>query len=99
MPLWGKTDNTTGEPKFTSHHEGMDSSNYTMYGVDTTEQGVATNAGSQYAPAHAGYVGITTYMDMHGNLRVKTETLVALNITSADQSDDTIDAAGGFADS
>ena len=44
MPLWGKTDNTAGEPKFTSHHEGMDSSNYTMYGVDTTEQGVATNA-------------------------------------------------------
>ena len=36
-----------------------------------------------------------SYMDMHGNLRVKTETLVALNITSADQSDDTIDAAGG----
>ena len=36
----------------------------------------------------------STHMDMHGNLRVKTETLVALNITSADQSDDTI-----FADS
>ena len=34
------------------------------------------------------------YMDMHGTLRVKTETLVALNITSADQSDDTL-----FADS
>ena len=42
MPLWGKTDNTAGEPKFTSHHEGMDSSNYTMYGVDVTEHGVAT---------------------------------------------------------
>ena len=42
MPLWGKTDNTAGEPKFTSHHEGMDSSNFTMYGVDTTEQSVAT---------------------------------------------------------
>ena len=36
-----------------------------------------------------GWVGISTHMDMHGNLRVKTETLVALNITSADQSDDT----------
>ena len=35
MSLWGKTDNTAGEPKFTSHHEGMDSSNFTMYGVDT----------------------------------------------------------------
>ena len=37
MPLWGKTDNTAGEPKFTTHHEGMDSSNFTMYGVDTNE--------------------------------------------------------------
>ena len=37
-------------------------------------------------------------MDMHGNLRVKTETLVALNITSGDQADDVIDAAGGFTD-
>ena len=102
MPLWGKTDNTAGEPKFTSHHEGMDSSNFTMYGVDTTEQGVANGASGnarKFAPSHAGYVGITSYTDMHGNLRVKTETLVALNITSADQSDDTIDAAGGFADS
>ena len=90
MPLWGKTDNTAGEPKFTSHHEGMDSSNYTMYGVDTTEQGVATNAGSQYAPAPARSVGITTYMDMHGNLRVKTETIVASSSITGDASDDTI---------
>ena len=88
MPLWGKTDNTAGEPKFTSHHEGMDSSNYTMYGVDTTEQGVATNAGSQYAPAHAGYVGIMTYMDSGGNLRVKTEVLVASSSITGDASDD-----------
>ena len=102
MPLCGKTDNTAGEPKFTAQHEGMDSSNFTMYGVDTTEQGVVngkTGDARKYAPAHAGGVGIATHMDMHGNLRVKTETLVALNITSADQSDDTIDAAGGFLDS
>ena len=97
MPLWGKTDNTAGEPKFTSHHEGMDSSNFTMYGVDTTEQGVVngkTGDARKYAAPHAGWVGINTYMDMHGNLRVKTETLVALNITSGDQSDDAV-----FADS
>ena len=90
MPLWGKTDNTAGEPKFTPHHEGMDSSNFTMYGVDTTEQGVANTAGSQYTPAHAGYVGITTYMDMHGNLRVKTETIVSCSSITGDASDDTI---------
>ena len=90
MPLWGKTDNTAGEPKFTTHHEGMNSSNFTVYGVDTTEQGVATNAGSQYAPAHAGYVGIMTYMDSGGNLRVKTEVLVASSSITGDASDDTI---------
>ena len=93
MPLWGKTDNTAGEPKFTSQHEGMDSSNFTMYGVDTTEQGVANAASGtarKFAPAHAGYVGITTYMDMHGNLRVKTETIVACSSITGDASDDTI---------
>jgi len=91
MPLWGKTDNTAGEPKFTSQHEGMDSSNFTMYGVDTTEQGVANAASGtarKFAPAHAGYVGITSYTDMHGNLRVKTEVIVASSSITGDASDD-----------
>ena len=91
MPLWGKTDNTAGEPKFTAQHEGMDSSNFTMYGVDTTEQGVANAASGtarKFAPAHAGYVGITSYTDMHGNLRVKTEVSVAASSITGDASDD-----------
>ena len=90
MSLWGKTDNTQGEPKFTSHHEGMDSSNFTMYGVDTTEQTVATAASGnarKFAPAHAGYVGITSYTDMHGNLRVKTEVIVASSSITGDAED------------
>ena len=91
MPLWGKTDDTSGEPKFTSHHEGMDSSNFTVYGVDVTEQTVANAASGtarKFAPAHAGYVGITSYTDMHGNLRVKTEVLVATSSITGDASDD-----------
>jgi len=55
-------------------------SNYSaaeIFGVDTTEQSVARDAGSQYRPAHAGWVGITSYTDQHGNTRVKTEVLVA----------------------
>ena len=91
MSLWGKTDNTSGEPKFTSHHEGMDSSNFTVYGVDKTEQTVANAASGtarKFAPAHAGYVGITSYTDMHGNLRVKTEVLVAGSSITGDASDD-----------
>ena len=90
MSLWGKTDNTSGEPKFTSHHEGLDSSNFTMYGVDTTEQTVATAASGtarKFAPAHAGYVGITSYTDMHGNLRVKTEVIVASSSITGDAED------------
>ena len=90
MSLWGKTDNTSGEPKFTSHHEGMDSSNFTMYGVDTTEQTVATAASGnarKFAPAQAGYVGITSYTDMHGNLRVKTEVIVASSSITGDAED------------
>ena len=88
-PLWGSGDTPADEPKFTAHHEGMDTSNLTVYGVDETELGNAAN--TQYAVAHGGWVGITTYNDMHGNLRVKSETLVAIGITGLDQAnDDTI---------
>ena len=66
-------------------------SNYSateIFGVDTTEQSVATDAGSQYAPAHSGWVGITSYTDQHGNTRVKTEVLVATSTISGDAGDD-----------
>ena len=66
-------------------------SNYSateIFGVDTTEQSVATAAGSQYAPAHSGWVGITSYTDQHGNTRVKTEVLVATSTISGDAGDD-----------
>lgn len=46
-------------------------------GVDLTEETVAVNAGSKYKAAHAGWVGVHTYVDCHGTLRVKSETLVA----------------------
>lgn len=48
-----------------------------IYGVDVNETGAAF--GTQYAVAHAGWVGVHTYTDMHGNLRVKSETLVAMS--------------------
>ena len=66
-------------------------SNYSateIFGVDTTEQSVARDAGSQYRPAHAGWVGITSYTDQHGNTRVKTEVLVAGSTISGDAGDD-----------
>ena len=68
-----------------------------IYGVDTTEQGVANAASGEarkYAPPHAGWVGIQTYNDMHGNFRVKSETLVASSSITGDAADD-----GKFPDS
>jgi hypothetical protein len=58
---------------------GNSSSTNRVYGVDEFEQTSATESGSQYAAAHAGWVGIHTYIDTHGNLRVKSEVLVAMS--------------------
>jgi len=48
-----------------------------IYGIDPTEAGIAKT--TKYAVAHPGWVGIHTYVDMHGTLRVKSETLVAFS--------------------
>jgi len=55
-----------------------------VFGVDTTETGVArvTTVGGKagaYGVAHAGWVGVTTYVDAQGNFRVKSEVLVAMS--------------------
>ena len=97
MPLWGVADDNASEPKNLSTGEFQGTAGKRIFGVDNNEQGIVNGKSGdarKYAPPHAGWVGISTHMDMHGNLRVKTETLVALNIASGDQSDDTI-----FADS
>ena len=64
-----------------------------IFGVDNTEITVANAASGnarKFAPPHSGWVGITSYTDMHGNLRVKTEVLVASSSITADSGDDTI---------
>ena len=61
-----------------------------IYGVSVAEQQETVDDNSQYHPAHSGWVGISTHMDMHGNLRVKTEVLVANSTISGDSTDDTI---------
>ena len=93
MALWGNVDNDASEPKNLASGEFQGTANKAIYGVDVTEQGVANAASGdarKYAPSHGGWVGITTYNDMHGNLRVKSEVLVAIGITGLDQADDTI---------
>jgi hypothetical protein len=56
-----------------------------VFGVDSAEVGVA--ATTPYAVTHSGWVGVTTYIDTHGNLRVKHEVLVAGGIEFAAGSD------------
>jgi hypothetical protein len=48
-----------------------------IYGV--AEGGIASAQGTSYALTHEGWVGVTTYNDNQGNLRVKSETLVAMS--------------------
>ena len=48
-----------------------------VYGVAEGGSDVAQT--TSYALTHAGWVGVTTYNDADGNLRVKTETLVAMS--------------------
>ena len=61
-----------------------------VYGVDEAEIEETRDDNSQYHPAHAGWVGITTYNNADGTLRVKTEVLVAGSSISGDSGDDTI---------
>ena len=73
----------TQQPKYTV----LDStqSENTAYGVTDTltygvaGEGVTNTAASAYEVTHGGWVGVTTYVDQHGNLRVKKETLVAMS--------------------
>ena len=61
-----------------------------VYGVDEAEIEETRDDNSQYHPAHAGWVGITTYNNADGTLRVKTEVLVAGNSITDDSADDTV---------
>ena len=48
-----------------------------VYGV--AEGGTDSAQTTSYALTHGGWVGVTTYMDANGTLRVKSETLVAMS--------------------
>ena len=61
-----------------------------VFGVDEAEIEETRDDNSQYHPAHAGWVGITTYNNADGTLRVKTEVLVASNSITDDSADDTV---------
>jgi hypothetical protein len=76
---------TLEDSNYSSNVVGLTSTTPThnVYGVDIYEAAALApgNSGlaTQYGGIHAGWVGIHTYIDMHGNLRVKSETLVAMS--------------------
>jgi hypothetical protein len=66
---------TVLDSKYSESTSGTDDSY--VYGV--ADGGIADSQGTSYALTHEGWVGVTTYMGTEGELRVKTETLVAMS--------------------
>jgi len=83
-PLYTVKDSTYRAPA--ARTTGFSTSPVTtsVYGIDENEVSVAST--TAYAVPHQGWVGITTYTDMHGNLRVKSEVLVAGGILTTTDS-------------
>jgi len=88
LPLVGGsyTYNINEAPKFTTHDSHWKGNE--VYGSDATEVGVART--TIYSHDHAGWVGITTYVDGMGRTRTKTEVLVAMSSIQNDADDDAV---------
>lgn len=84
-PLYAMADTAYAAPEVQT---GLSTNPVTrvVYGIDEIEAGIA--ATTAYAVTHSGWVGITTYIDMHGKLRVKNEVLVAGGILTTSDADD-----------
>ena len=69
LPVYTTSDSTFKEPN----------SDYTkaVYAVDATN--IDATAGDGLSADGVGWVGVTTYTDTHGNLRCKSEILVAMS--------------------
>jgi len=66
---------TVLDSKYSEGSWGTDDS--FVYGVE--DAGTESARSTSYKLTHAGWVGITTYNDANGELRVKSETLVAMS--------------------
>jgi len=76
---------TLDDPKFNPPEVKANGATIDVKGIDTSEASEAAAAGIGSCAQHAGWVGVTTYMDMHGNLRRKVETLVASSSITDDR--------------
>ena len=67
---------TVGDSTFSENTYGVEDK--IVYGISTS----AVAMGHSGSVTHYGWVGVQTYIDCHGNYRVKTETLVAMGADS-----------------
>ena len=73
---------TTSARFTTCPQSGVTDTVYQEKGVtdrDSVVYGISTTTSGDYHVAHQGWVGVTTYVDTHGTLRVKSEVLVAMS--------------------
>ena len=78
----GTTFTVSQLPKFTigdSHYSEASWGTEDSYVYGVAGAGITASANTSYALTHAGWVGVTTYNDSDGNLRVKSEVLVAMS--------------------
>ena len=80
-------------PKYTtldSHYKVGINSTYEAITYGISEDEMQVKSTTSYDVSHAGWVGVTTYLDWEGNLRVKSEVLVAMSSVEGDAADDTV---------
>ena len=73
---------TTSARFTTCPQSGVTDTVYQEKGVtdrDSVVYGISTAISGSYHVPHQGWVGVTTYVDMHGTLRLKSEVLVAMS--------------------
>ena len=73
---------TTSARFTTCPQSGVTDTVYQEKGVtdrDSVVYGISTAISGSYHVPHQGWVCVTTYVDMHGTLRVKSEVLVAMS--------------------
>lgn len=96
MALWGRQDNEESKPKFLSDELRNDqevSDKDSTYGVDA---GPGTNYEAQLQVNQEkglntpGWVKYVTYTDSNGNVRHKSEVLVAMGSIQGDANDDAV---------
>ena len=76
---------TLDDPKFNAPEVKANGATVEILGIDNSEASEAISAGFGSFAQHSGWVGVTTYIDCHGNLRVKSETLVASSSITDDR--------------